>query len=255
MLGDPGSRPRNPSIANVFRDLHWAETKGSGIRIMREMMRNANLFPPRFESIVPPTDRFKVIFHFHHLISEKEIEWLSQFKDCHLSSEEAKALIFVRYMEYIRNVDFRSLNYVDILSASKSLRRLRDLNLLEMNGKGKNALYVPGSRLIKTDQSNSKTDQSNSKTDQSAETWLLPELVEKIKKLSKRSQPIDIQNLILALCQKRPLSATEIASLLSRKNKKYLVDQHLTPLLKKGELTHLYPDDPQHPQQKYTRPN
>ncbi len=38
-FGEPGSNQRNPKIAAIFHDLHIAETKGSGIRVMQELMR------------------------------------------------------------------------------------------------------------------------------------------------------------------------------------------------------------------------
>jgi ATP-dependent DNA helicase RecG len=49
-LGEPGSEPRNPRIAAVLHETRFAETKGSGIRVMRETMEQAGLTPPLFES-------------------------------------------------------------------------------------------------------------------------------------------------------------------------------------------------------------
>jgi ATP-dependent DNA helicase RecG len=42
-LGEPGSRSRNPKIAAALHDGNLAETKGTGIRVMREAMELANL--------------------------------------------------------------------------------------------------------------------------------------------------------------------------------------------------------------------
>ena len=49
-FGEPGSQTRNPRIAAVLHDTDYAEAKGSGIRVMREKMEAANLFPPHLES-------------------------------------------------------------------------------------------------------------------------------------------------------------------------------------------------------------
>jgi len=52
--------------------------------------------------------------------------WLAQFKDLHLSEDEAKALIVVREAGALHNGTYRELTKVDTLTASQSLRRLRD---------------------------------------------------------------------------------------------------------------------------------
>jgi hypothetical protein len=49
-LGEPGSVPRNPKVAAALYDTRFAETKGSGVRVMREMCERAGLAPPLFES-------------------------------------------------------------------------------------------------------------------------------------------------------------------------------------------------------------
>ena len=49
-LDEPGSQLRNPKIAAALYDTRLAETKGSGIRVMRESMEQAGLTPPLFES-------------------------------------------------------------------------------------------------------------------------------------------------------------------------------------------------------------
>ena len=48
-LGLPGSISRNDKIGVVLHDLNIAETKGTGIRTMREGMKEANLSVPLFE--------------------------------------------------------------------------------------------------------------------------------------------------------------------------------------------------------------
>lgn len=45
-LGQPGSYPRNPRIADLFREMRLAENKGTGIEAMRRAMRDAELAPP-----------------------------------------------------------------------------------------------------------------------------------------------------------------------------------------------------------------
>ena len=64
-LGEPGSLPRNPKLAAALYDTRYAETKGSGVRVMREMCDQAGLAPPLFESD-RSNDGFVVRLFFHH---------------------------------------------------------------------------------------------------------------------------------------------------------------------------------------------
>ena len=146
-LGEPGSETRNPRIAGVLHESRLAETKGSGIRVMRQMMDRANLAPPTFESD-RERDSFTATFFFHHFLSEADLEWLGRFKDLGLSNEEAKALVAVREAGRITNAVYRDLNNVDTLTASAHLRRLRDAGLLLQHDHGAATFYTPHGRLV-----------------------------------------------------------------------------------------------------------
>ena len=74
-LGEPGSQARNPRVAAVLHEVHLAETKGSGIRAMRELMLAHDLTQPTFESSREP-DRFVATFLFHHFLGEGDLTWL-----------------------------------------------------------------------------------------------------------------------------------------------------------------------------------
>lgn len=66
-LGEPGSLPRNPKLAAALYDTRFAETKGIGIRVMREMCERAGLAPPLFESD-RQQEMFVVRLFFHHFL-------------------------------------------------------------------------------------------------------------------------------------------------------------------------------------------
>lgn len=148
-LGEPGSQTRNPKIAAVLHDLNIAETKGSGIRAMRELMIQHNLLPPTFESTRQP-DQFVATFLFHHFLGTEDIAWLRAITPETLTDEESRALIFVREVGAIDNAAYRSINRTDTLNASTHLRRLRDLELLTMKGSGSQTYYVPGRPFAST---------------------------------------------------------------------------------------------------------
>jgi ATP-dependent DNA helicase RecG len=263
-LGEPGSVPRNPRIAAVLLDTRFAETKGSGIRVMREMMVEAGLEPPLFES-VRDNDSFIARYYFQHFLSEEAIQWLSRFRDLHLSDEEARALVAVREQGAIDNAMYRELNRVDTLGASQSLRRLRDAGLLEQKGRGSGTFYQPTQRLLGSDEdalalssnppalsSNLGGLSSNPGGLSSNPHWAgLPEnLREVVSSLGQRAAPARMQEAIIALCQHRPWQAAELAALLNR-TPDYVATQHLRPLVNAGVLAYTLPDVPNHPHQAY----
>ena len=74
-----------------MHDLNIAETKGSGIRVMRELMQQSNLLPPTFESSRRP-DQFVATFLFHHFLGPEDVAWLKDLAhDEPISDEESRA--------------------------------------------------------------------------------------------------------------------------------------------------------------------
>lgn len=146
-LGDPGSLPRNPRIAEVLHETLFAETKGSGIRVMRDGMEQAGLTPPRFVSD-RSADQFVATYLFHHFLGPDDLLWLAQFREHKLSDEEARALVVIREAGSLDNAGYRELNKVDTLAASQALRRLRNAGLLTQKGRGSATYYVPTERLL-----------------------------------------------------------------------------------------------------------
>jgi ATP-dependent DNA helicase RecG len=147
--GDPGSVTRNPHLASVLHEINFAETKGSGIRVMRELMRQSNLTAPTLKSD-RQKDLFVATFLFHHFLGSDDWEWLNSLNLQGLGDEEARGLLFVRETLTIDNAAYRDLNQVDVLNASTHLRRLRDQGLLEQRGKGSATYYIPTPRFLAT---------------------------------------------------------------------------------------------------------
>ena len=146
-LGQPGSDTRNPKIAAVLHEVNIAETKGSGIRVMRELMQESNLLPPTMESSRHP-DQFVATFLFHHFLGPDDVAWLGNLTAEQLTDEESRVLVFVREVGAIDNATYREINKTETLDASVHLRRLRDLKLLEKKGSGSRTYYVPGEAFV-----------------------------------------------------------------------------------------------------------
>jgi ATP-dependent DNA helicase RecG len=268
-LGESGSVHRNPILAAVLHETRFAETKGAGIRVIRRLMDEAGLVPPIFESD-RDADLFTVTFFFHHFLEESDWTWLGGFKDFHLDTEEARALVFVRDNGKISNAAYRDLNKVDTLPASLHLRRLKGLGLLEQMGKkGPGTFYVGSSAFNKTlgQESTTQTQDSAAKAPESPplrqespplrqESQRLSgpdlplDLRERIKNLGERGMPSEIRAIVVELCTLGPLSSEELARTLHR-DATTLVRKHLKPLVENGRLRFLYPDKPNRPDQKY----
>jgi len=284
-LGLPGSITRNNRIAAILHEINIAETKGTGIRTMRDLMRGANLTLPLIESS-RETNQFTLTFLTHHLFDKQDIEWLKFFKEYNLSNDDARTLIVVREMGAITNADYRMINGVDTLSASAQLRRLRDFGLLEQKGRGNATYYVPTQKLIAptteasilpvmpisgelTPQTSPISGELTPQTSpisgelasssgpQTGDLPTLPkrlpalsdELRKKIADLRKKTSTHEIKELIKELCALQPLRLKEISMILGR-HPKYIRDDYLNDLIKNQELEYAF-SDPNHPQQAY----
>lgn len=87
----------------------------------------------------------------------------------------------------------------------------------------------------KTHQLHNKTHQLTDEIQQNQEKLPL-ELKIKIDELGKRPTIEKLKFAICSLCTWKPLTAQQIAEFLNRKDKKHLVRQYLTPLVKDGLL-------------------
>jgi ATP-dependent DNA helicase RecG len=139
-LGEPGSSTRNPIIAAVLHEIRFAETKGSGIRVMRGLLREAGLSPPSFNSN-RDADQFTATLLFHHFLDTEDVTWLQRIGAGDLGDDGMRALIFARETGMVTNADLRELTGLDTLGASACLRRLRNRNLLVQRERGTATYY------------------------------------------------------------------------------------------------------------------
>ena len=274
LLGEPGSTTRNPTIAAVFHETNLAETKGSGIRAIKRLLKNAHLAPPTFES-----DRignqFTTHLLLHHFLSEDDLNWLKTFDSFSLNDDQKQALILVRELGAINNSSYRQISEVDTLEATKDLRQLCEYELLLKKGEKKGTYYLPGNRLI--DEPNAVTDEPNTVTDEpivvtdepktgndtpqlelevidTKKELLLEELpeelVQMINSLKKReSNKEKVAEIIVALCKIKPYTLSELSILLN-KTDNYISNEYIKPLLG-SKLNYKFPDVVNHPEQAY----
>jgi len=292
-LGEPGSETRNPVIAAILHDTNLAETKGSGIRVMRQLMDEVGLTPPTFESD-RERNQFVVTLLFHHFLSPEDWTWLRGFQEAELTNEQARALVFVREAGAISNAAFRAITHLDVLAASQQLRRLRQSGLLQQRGKGAQTYYVPTEKLLAPWQGRQSVPamqpgpeaQSGNPARQSGNLGALSgnlgalsgnlaglsgkpdsehgaqipgqdlppdlpaDLGNHLQTLKQRVPQVELEDLVWRLCEWRATGSEELARLL-RRERKYVQDRILTPMLKSGRLELTIPDQPNHPHQRY----
>jgi ATP-dependent DNA helicase RecG len=272
-LGEPGSQTRNPKIAAVLHEVRFAETKGSGIRVMRELMRENGLGPPVLQS--DRTDNsFLAILLFHHFLSQDDLDWLKTFERDGLSEDEMKAMISAREVGAIDNSSYRNLNRdIDTLSASRHLRKLCDCDLLQKKGSGPKTFYVPTAKamanwppaavdVLKSGEPRAKSGELRGKSGElkgkSEELMneIPAELRERVEALGKKASISHALDVVLALLKWRELSVAEVAKILKR-TPEYVRSTYVAPLVQGDLIQATNPEAPTDPRQRYraTRPN
>jgi ATP-dependent DNA helicase RecG len=272
-LGAPGSRLRNPVIAAVLHDLHLAEAKGTGIRAMRRLASEAGLTAPEFHSD-RQANEFKLTLFLHNLLTEDDHVWLRAFAGGTVNGDEAKVLIYARETGAVDNSACRDFCGLDTLAASQVLRRLRDRGLLDKEGSGSRTYYVlaqpetvtlvPAQLLLDMKTMSSlgiPTTVPEVAALPGAEAegcnpelaTLPPELATLLATLKGRASANALRHVIVRLCVWAPLTVEQLATLLG-KDRDYLRNKHLTPMVRDGQLRFRYPESAKHPHQAYVAP-
>lgn len=142
-LGIPGIQSsRNEFLIKILEDLPLphdnhtvCEGRGSGITAILKQLRQAGMSPPRFDISLT---RFRVSFSSHTLLSSEVLTWVSQLTAGHAVAEsQRKALAYLHHAKVINNVDYCRVAEVNSNRATRELRQLVDLAVLEKVGNGR----------------------------------------------------------------------------------------------------------------------
>ena len=290
-LGEPGSVIRNEAIAAVLHETGFAETKGSGIRVMFETMLEANLSLPSFDSN-RNQDQFQVILYSHNLFDDEALQWLSQFKKHNLTVEETKILVVLREKGTINNAICRLVNDIDTLKASQKLKRLRDIGLIDVHGKSTATYYTFKPEFLsgqsESPYQDSSTLEENSLSGQSESPYQDSSTLEENSLSGQSESPyqdsstVKLEQLTLELFPPlkqesledrlgkigKRTKPEEIRALiielcqiksrssseletLLKRKRKYLLEQYLKPLINEDLLEYTNPETPNDPHQTY----
>lgn len=273
MLGEMGSKLRNPILAAVLYDLNLAETKGSGIRTMRRLLDNAGLTAPVFASNVLANE-FQATYLLHQLLGEEQLQWLKQFAHLQLSDNEARALILAKETGAVDNAGLRAITALDTLSASQVLKRLHHhYRLLEQGGAGSATYYRLNDKNMNENElplfaaNDSDTgdlaantgdlavnagDLASNADNFALNTDELPiGLQQRLDELTPKARKEKIRPVIVWLCALRAYKTEQLATLLNRQVTA-LRSAHLNPLREQEKLiVYTHPEVINHPEQAY----
>ncbi|MCX6698311.1 MAG: hypothetical protein NTV68_00050, partial [Methanomicrobiales archaeon] len=283
-LGEPGSKPRNPNIASVLHETNYAETKGSGIRVMQELMKGANLTPPTFESD-RETDQFTATFLLHHFLDKQDVAWLAHFRDLGLSDDEARILIHAREKGGVNEIAEQNSSDLRVTPLETPLadysKEIPDRSLGQAPAKSESlptnlqsiptnlpptSSTLPAMKESKPTMKKSKPTMKESKPTMKKSKPTMkkskpavadsvpPLLIKPIKELGRKSPPSRVQEIIARICVNRAYTADELAAILNR-NKKWVKCSYLFPMIRDGILEYTIPENPKHRNQAYRTRN
>jgi ATP-dependent DNA helicase RecG len=247
----------------MLHEIDLAETRGTGVRRMRKRMQAAGLRLPELVSD-RAGNRFRLTLSFHHLLDEADWSWLGRFEG--LDDTDRQVMWLALRPEGVRNEDVRAVSTDDTLGASGRLGRLRDRGLLVRRGEAKqNAWYVvaPEHRPDRAepvdldgkpiDLDGKPIDLDGKPVDLAPAEDLSADLRARIAALPRKAGATQVEPLLLKLCGLRWWEPGELARLLGR-NRTYLLNHYLKPLVERGELVLYHQDRKHHPRQAYGRP-
>ena len=271
------SECRNKSLQLMFQMIGGGEKAGSGIDKIRQGWASQHWRFPAIQEQTQP-DRVRLVLPMISMLPEASLNVLKQqFGSCfdRLNPEEVQALVTAEIEGEVSNRRMQEICDRHPSDLTKILQGLVRRDFLSSVGQGRGTRYtLPGREnyiQLAIEQQNGTTplnqdspQSRDSPQSNSPQSWDSPQSLdfmdeENLAKLRAIAAPIrssqwmreqEVQNIILALCQKHFLTTAHLAELMNR-TPKNLRDRFLSPMLQRGLLQLLYPDKPNRPDQAY----
>lgn len=252
------TKARNSVLITLLEDLKIIENRGSGIDTMIHTMKIAHLEPPQFKET---RNSFIVTFKNHNFIDEEAIAWLNAYSSITMNDRQVAALVYIRNNKRITNREYQELNSIDSVTATKELKYLLQNELVLQNGTRGGAYYTLVMKSHQPNESssllngiNSLLNGVNSLPNESSSLLNEQRLlnVSEIAREKQRLNPKEMKDLIVKLCEIKPMTLNELGDLLNRQPDP-LRNKYLSKLVIEKKLKLLYPDQINHPKQAYIR--
>lgn len=152
-LGAAGvTSARNATLMQLLEDAVMPRTgeaivehRGTGIPVMIQALRAADMSPPQFEDGV---SRFCVTFPRHSLVDPQTLSWLAGLGKATqgLTRDQRNALVLMKAGEVMNNARYRQISDADSRVATRELTDLVNRGLAEVVGGGGHTEYVLATR-------------------------------------------------------------------------------------------------------------
>nr|WP_321500256.1 ATP-binding protein [uncultured Dethiosulfovibrio sp.] len=142
-INKAGSRPRNPLIARILHEINIAETKGTGINTMIQLMEKNGLKDPDFDSNTDDNS-FKLTCKFEQLLSSSTKKWIEErYSGFQLNDDQKFIIMLAKKDGYVSSSTYREAfpKTVENYQASREFKKLCDLGILTRKGAGKATTY------------------------------------------------------------------------------------------------------------------
>ncbi len=264
------SECRNKSLQTMFLMIGGGEKAGSGIDKIREGWRAQHWRLPIIREQVQP-DRVNVVLPMVSLLPEESLQRLrSRFglKFNRLQGLEVQALVTADLEGSVSNRRLQEVSDEHPADLTKLLHHLVARGFLHQDGqkrwasyhlplserKDRGSIHSPEGSSHKADSSHKDVADSSHRLEE-----LPPEELAKLKAIAApalraRLRPEETRSIILELCDGRYLTASDLGELLNRSSNN-LRSRFLSPMVDEGLLRRKHPDEPNRPDQAYTRAN
>ena len=202
-----------------------------------------------------------------HFLDEDTLDWLKRFAAYDLNDNQRTALVFLREVGAIDAVAYRQLTGCKPKLVAKELAGIKDQGLMIQKGRARGTYYIPSGSLEESieDEKRKRISQSYAVTGTpqavigtpqvvtgvppNENTTSLPEaLLKELGELKQRTSPQKMKDLVLRLCEVRPMTRDDLMLYLKRGST--TIDNYIALMLGK-ELDYLYPMMIHHPRQAY----
>ncbi len=265
------SVPRNNSIQTMFILLGFGEKAGSGSTRILSAWEGYHWRKPDIKVDIKPS-RVELSLRMESLLPQKSIDHLARLFGDEVRQMYGEGLVVLTTAEIegsISNTRLQRFMSAHPSEISKLLISLCTNGYLVPSGKGRGTVYrlktpdgsshslftelegnvdTSGANVdtsgANVDTSGANVDTSGANVDTSGAN------VDTSRMIAKRLSPNELAKFILESCRKEFISVDEIAIIVTR-NRDYLKNMVIPKLVASGQLERLYPNNINHPDQKY----